>query len=184
MVVNLPTGNGKSLCYTLCPLTTDNFCSVTRKEQRSILILHPSLLALPAFVGVDFAMASRWSQSTSPLLKLPTSFSYATWHVIIMSPVIGFFRAWTNNCPWTLSPGVAWQRERGQNWTTEIRKNSENCPFCLLFTTLGKWKLFNQGCWYYAMVWFCTFGLKSHPIAQFEENQMLHSSKVNNYYNS
>ena len=58
MVINLPTGYGKSLCYTLCPLTTDNFCSVTRKEQRSILILHPSLLALPTFVGVDFAMAS------------------------------------------------------------------------------------------------------------------------------
>ena len=43
VVVNLPTGYGKSLCYMLCPRTTDNFCSVTRKEQRSILILHPSL---------------------------------------------------------------------------------------------------------------------------------------------
>ena len=83
-VVNLPTGYGKSLCYTLCPLTTDNFCSLTRKEQRSILILHPSLFALLTFIGVDFSMASRWSQSALPLLKLPASFSYVTWHVICL----------------------------------------------------------------------------------------------------
>ena len=59
VVVNLPTGYGKFLCYALCPLITDNFRGVTRKEQRSILILHPSLFALPTFVGVDFAIASR-----------------------------------------------------------------------------------------------------------------------------
>ena len=59
VVVNLPTSYGKFLCYALCPLITDNFRGVTRKEQRSILILHPSLFALPTFVGVDFAIASR-----------------------------------------------------------------------------------------------------------------------------
>ena len=59
MVVNLPTGYDKFLCYALCSLITDNFRGVTRKEQRSILILHPSLFTLPTFVGVDFAIASR-----------------------------------------------------------------------------------------------------------------------------
>ena len=33
-------------------------------------------------------------------------------------------------------------------------------------------------CW-----WFCTFGLRPHLIAQFEKNQMPHSSKVNNNSN-
>ena len=59
MVVNLPTGYDKFLCYALGPLIADNFRGVTRKEQRSILILHPSLFTLPTFVGVDFAIASR-----------------------------------------------------------------------------------------------------------------------------
>ena len=59
MIVNLPTGYGKSLCYALCPLITDHFRGVTRKEQWSILILHPSLFAFQTFVGVDFTIASR-----------------------------------------------------------------------------------------------------------------------------
>jgi len=56
VVVNLPTGSSKGLSYALCPLITDNFRGVTRKEQRSILILHPSLFTLLTFVGVDFAI--------------------------------------------------------------------------------------------------------------------------------
>ena len=44
-----------------------------------------------------------------------------------------------------------------------------------------------QAIWYYAMVRFRTIDLKSHPIAQFEENRiirkkMLNSSKVNNEF--
>ena len=59
VVVNLPTGYGKSLCYALCPLSTGNFRGVTRKKQRSILVLHLSLFPLPTFVGVDSAITSR-----------------------------------------------------------------------------------------------------------------------------
>ena len=46
VVVNLPTGYGKSLCYALCPLVFDNLRGVTSKEQRSILVLISPLKAL------------------------------------------------------------------------------------------------------------------------------------------
>jgi len=46
VVVNLPTGYGKSLCHALCPLVCDNLRGVTSKEQRSILVLISPLKAL------------------------------------------------------------------------------------------------------------------------------------------
>ena len=50
------------------------------------------------------------------------------------------------------------------------------------------WSIYcHQGIWYYAIVRFRTIDLKSHPIAQFEENQkkkkkMLNSSKLSNEF--
>ena len=46
VLANLAIGYGKSLCYGLCPLTTENFRGVTRKEQRSILVLISPLKAV------------------------------------------------------------------------------------------------------------------------------------------
>ena len=66
-----------------------------------------------------------------------------------------------------------------------------------IYTVLAWYKLtkwpFNRGAnniqaiWYYVMVRFRTIDLKSHPIAQFEENRiirkkMLNSSKENNEF--
>ena len=39
---------------------------------------------------------------------------------------------------------------------------------------------FFQAFWYYAMMLFLTFGLKSHPIAQFEEKRII--CKKNAYF--
>ena len=46
VLVNLAIGYGKGLCYELCPLITETFRGVTRKEQRSILVLISPLKAL------------------------------------------------------------------------------------------------------------------------------------------
>ncbi len=46
VVVNLQTGYGKSICYSLCPLICDSLRGVTSKEQRSILVLISPLKAL------------------------------------------------------------------------------------------------------------------------------------------
>ena len=45
-VVNLQTGFGKSLCYSLCPLICDSLRGVTSKELRSILVLISPLKVL------------------------------------------------------------------------------------------------------------------------------------------
>ena len=37
----------------------------------------------------------------------------------------------------------------------------------------------NQAIWYYKMVRFRTIYLKLHPIAQFEENHIIHKKKLN-----
>ena len=46
VVVNLPTGYGKSLCYALCPLTCNRLRNVQKKEEQSILVLISPLKAL------------------------------------------------------------------------------------------------------------------------------------------
>ena len=46
IVVNLPTGYGKSLIYSLCPLVCDNLRNVKSKKERSMLLLISPLTAL------------------------------------------------------------------------------------------------------------------------------------------
>ena len=46
VVVNLPTGYGKSLIYSLCPLVCDNLRNVKSKKERSILLFISPLTAL------------------------------------------------------------------------------------------------------------------------------------------
>ena len=46
VVVNLPTGYGKSLIYSLCPLVCDNLRNVNSKKERSMLLLIYPLTAL------------------------------------------------------------------------------------------------------------------------------------------
>ena len=46
VVVNLPTGYGKSLIYSLCPLVCDNLRNVKSKKERSMLLLISPLTAL------------------------------------------------------------------------------------------------------------------------------------------
>ena len=43
VVVNLPTGYGKSMCYTLCPLTTDNFLCGTKFLRVLIFVIFPAI---------------------------------------------------------------------------------------------------------------------------------------------
>ena len=46
VVVNLPTGYGKSLIYSLCALVCDNLRNVKSKKERSMLLLISPLTAL------------------------------------------------------------------------------------------------------------------------------------------
>ena len=46
VVANLPTGYGKSLIYSLCPLVCDNLQNVNSKKERSMLLLISPLTAL------------------------------------------------------------------------------------------------------------------------------------------
>ena len=46
VVVNLPTGYGKSLIYSLCPLVCDNLRNVKSKKEWSMLLLISVLTAL------------------------------------------------------------------------------------------------------------------------------------------
>lgn len=88
MVVNLPTGYGKRLCYALCPLITDNCHGVTRKEQRSILVLISPLKAL-----MDDQILSLYQLGLSYLPLTPDIFEKCTrrlrggdFQVAILSP--------------------------------------------------------------------------------------------------
>ena len=92
--------------------------------------------------------------------------------------------------------------ERSWKWQAMIGDKdmaSQSCRILKMFVSWGaslqqKWWLeghatfmSKQAIWYYAMVQFRTIGLKSHPIARFEENcvirkKMLNSSKVNNKF--
>lgn len=46
VVVNLPTGYGKSLIYSLCPLVCDNLRNIKSKKEQSMLLLISPLTAL------------------------------------------------------------------------------------------------------------------------------------------
>ena len=46
VVVNLPTGYGKSLICSLCPLVCDNLQNVRSKKERSMLLLISPLTTL------------------------------------------------------------------------------------------------------------------------------------------
>ena len=43
---------------------------------------------------------------------------------------------------------------------------------------LSPWITYSQAFWYYAMVWFRTIDLKSHLIAQFTKNRIIHKKRT------
>ena len=69
VVVNLPTGYGKSLIYSLCPLVCDNLRNVKPKEERSILLLISPLTALMDDQRLSLAQLGLSSLKLTPNLS-------------------------------------------------------------------------------------------------------------------
>ena len=69
VVVNLPTGYGKSLIYSLCPLVCDNLRNVKPKKERSILLLIFPLTALMDDQRLSLAQLGLSSLKLTPNLS-------------------------------------------------------------------------------------------------------------------